>query len=200
MSAPLINTISMLIGARGKGKTPFVIGDEKVPIEGLVETYLDKNMKVLFLDTINHPSYSNFKRIEIDQFAKWKKGVYRYWCSPFEMEKNLRLITPNLWNTLVVVEDAYKHQKNKLTPSMVNLIGDSKQQNDDMIFMYHTWKFVPLDLYAYLDYMEIFKTNRLPGKREEAELADHFEAVLEVAKRVNAHPDNYYHESIEITQ
>lgn len=201
MDENLVNTVSMAIGARGTGKTPFVLGDEKVGVDGLVDLYLQKDMKVLFVDTLDHNSYRHIKYIAPENInLNWQSGVYRTWVRPYEMEDLLNVISENCWNTFIVLEDTYKHQKRKLSDACARLIGDSKQQNNDLLFMYHTWKFVPLDLLPYLDYIEIFKTNRLPGKREEEELADHFEKVLEVNQRVNNHSFHYYHESVEVTQ
>ena len=67
------------------------------------------------------------------------------------------LISETVWNCLIVFEDAHKHQYNRIDRSVMRLMGDSKQKNVDIIFMYHNFGLAPKDLYRYLDYIEIFK-------------------------------------------
>lgn len=201
MSKPPINTVNLLIGARNTGKTVFVTGDEELQITGIIEDYIEKGMKVLIIDTYDHPSYRAIPIIQIHQInLSWKKGVYRCFVAKHEMEQLLNLVYKEFWNGVLIFEDAYKHQKGKLTQACASLIGDSKNRNVDIFFMYHTWKFVPKDLYIYLNYIEVFKTKTGPSDREEDELGDCFNEVENAYIQVKNNPNQYHHQSVYCEQ
>jgi hypothetical protein len=200
-SVPVFNTVNLLLGRRGTGKTVFVTGEDGIVQDNLIDIYVQKEMKVLILDTYDHPSYQQVKRILPEQINdSWKKGVYRCFVRPAEMEDLLSVVYDNFWNGALILEDAFKHQKKNLSDNCANMVGDSKNRNVDMYFMYHTWSFVPLDLYRYLDFIELFKTKTPPGKREENELADNYEDVLAAYERVRNHESRFYHETINVEQ
>ena len=197
----IYNTINLLLGARGTGKTVFVTGDKKVNEECLLDIYTEKSMKVLILDTYDHPSYSKIKRIEPNQInSTWKKGVYRCWALPDDFEELLKIVYESFWNGALIIEDAYKTQRGKLTKNMSRLIGDSKNRNIDIYLMYHSWKYVPKDLYTYLDYIELWKTKGVLTKREEDELADNYEAVEQAFKIVKKNSNDFYHQTVNVQQ
>ena len=198
---PIFNTINLILGRRGTGKTVYVTGHPEVDQESLFDIYLEKEMKVLLLDTFAHPAYKDVKIISPEQITtRWKRGVYRCIAPPHQMEKVLERVYGEFWNGALINEDLYKTQKKKLTPNMANILGDTKNRNVDWFGMYHTWKFVPLDLYRYVDYIELFKTKSAPGNREEEELADNFDKVMEAYNRVKANESRFYHESVNVEQ
>ncbi len=197
----LQNIVVLIIGDRGTGKTPLVVGDEKVNIPGMIKIYLAKAMKVLFVDQLDHPSYRQFKKLETEQLKGWKKGPFRCYTHDRKLFKALmQAISFWIWNTAIFFEDAFRYEREKLSDEMIAIIGNSKNQNNDIYLMYHHWKFVPKNLYIYLDYIEVFKTVGPPDQREASLLGKHFDRVCEVVERVNAHPSKYYHESIYVKQ
>lgn len=197
MSGPVYNTINMIIGRRGSGKTEYLKGNESLNIEGIIKLYVEKGMKVLIVDTFDHPSYQDIKIIQPQEIKlSWKKGVYRCFVRLTEIPKLLEIINENFWNGLIVFEDAFKHQRNKLSQEIMNLIGDSKQKNVDIIFMYHNWALAPKDLYRYLDYIEIFKTKDTPETRKD-DMPGCYEEVNETWREVMANTNPYYHLTVD---
>ena len=77
----------------------------------------------------------------------------------------------------------------------MRLIGDSKQKNVDIIFMYHNWALAPKDLYRYLDFIEVFKTKDHPVVRKE-DMPGYYDDAVKVYNEVQAHPSNFYHKLI----
>lgn len=187
----------MIIGRRGSGKTEYLKGNEAFNLEGFLNIYANKGMKVLIVDTFDHPSYQDIKIIQPHQInSNWKKGVYRCFVRLNEIPKLLEIINENFWNGLLVFEDAYKHQYQKISRELMNLIGDSKQKNVDIIFMYHNWALAPKDLYRYLDYIEIFKTKDSPETRRD-DMPGCYEEVLKTWQQVMKHENKYYHLTVD---
>ena len=198
------NYIAISIGKRKTGKTPYVLGEESLGIPGFINSYLQKGMKVLFVDMIDHPSYRHIPLITIDQIKRWKpeaSGVYRIFVtSKAEMREVKEKIRIYIWNAFIVWEDTFRHERYKLTDESIALIGNSKQQNVDMMYQYHDPSFVPIDLYIYADIIEQFKTALLPGKREMKALGALFDKYLDVCISVNNNADPYFHTTVIVTQ
>lgn len=191
-----MNSVAAIFGMRGTGKTLYLKGSEEFKQAGFIKTYLKRGMKVLIVDTFDHPSYRDIPIIKPEQFSGWKKGCYRIFVRPDEMSDLCNAISENVWNCLVVFEDAHKHQHNKIDRSIMRLIGDSKQKNVDILFMYHNWALAPKDLYRYLDFIEVFKTKDHPICRKD-DMPGYYETALTVYEKVKKHPSRYYHLMID---
>jgi hypothetical protein len=189
------NKISLILGKRGTGKTDYLKGNPKHNLRGFIPLYLKRGMKVLIVDTIDHPSYRDIPIIKKEQLAGWKKGVYRIFCRASEMPELCNLINETLWNTLVVFEDAHKHQDVRIDKSVMDLMSDSKQKNVDIIFMYHLFAKAPKDLYRYVDFIEVFKTKDHPSVRE-ADMVGYYDAMLSAWNEVMKHPSLYHHKLV----
>jgi hypothetical protein len=74
----------------------------------------------------------------------------------------------------------------------MRLMGDSKQKNINIVYMYHNWALAPKDLYRYLDYIEIFKTKDTPAARKD-DMPGYFEEAMKIHTEVMKHPSLYYH-------
>jgi hypothetical protein len=197
MSEIITNTVSGLFGARGVGKTPYILGEKQYGIKGLANIALEKNMRVLIVDTFDHPSYNHINRIKPKDLATFSKlkGIHRIFVRAHEMPVLNKIINETVYNTFLVYEDAYKHQKEELDDSIMNLIGDSKGKNVDILFMYHCYALAPIDLYRYLDYLEIFKTKDSPEERKK-NMRGYFKEAMETYNEVMANPSRYYHKTV----
>jgi hypothetical protein len=191
----ITNTVTGIFGARGTGKTPLILGAPEHNIKGLVKTYLEKDMKLLIVDTFDHPSYSSIKLIKPSQIPKLKSGAARVFVRPDQMPELNKIINESIYNTCIIYEDAYKHQQEKLDKSIMCLIGDSKQKNVDIVFMYHCYALAPVDLYRYLDYLEIYKTKDSPEERKTA-MRGYFKEAMQVYDEVMANPSRYFHKTL----
>lgn len=191
----ITNTVTGIFGARGTGKTPFVLGAPEYDIKGLIPTYLEKDMRILIVDTFDHPSYKGVPLMKPQQLPTWKKGAYRIFVRPDEMPELNKIINECVYNACIIYEDAHKHQNKSLDKSIMRLIGDSKQKNVDIYFMYHCYALAPKDLYRYLDYLEIYKTKDSPEERKD-DMRGYFKEAMEVYNKVMAHESRYYHEPL----
>lgn len=198
MDSPAMNMIGVILGKRKSGKTDYLKGNPKHNLPGIIPTYLKKDMKVLIVDTIDHPSYRDIKIIPMDKIPYWKKGVYRIFVPRQDIPKLNQFLAaqPSMWNSLIVYEDAYKHTSRVIDKSLIELMGDSKQKNIDIIFMYWSWAQAPGDLYRMLDIIELFKTKDSPDVRKDY-ILDYYDEAIAAWNKVRNHPSQFYHTLID---
>lgn len=182
-----INYVITGNGRRGSGKTTWIFK--------LIEMYKKRGMKVLIVDTYDHPSYKDVPVLQPDQLKHWKKGVYRMFGSDFDTM--LKAIDTYLYNALIVFEDAYKYQERKLDPNVKRFVIDSKGKNLDIIFLYHAWGWIPPDLLRISDYLEVFKTNDSPETRKNY-ITGYYPEAMRIYTEVMADASPYAHKSISI--
>lgn len=198
MSGQVFNTVNAILGSRGTGKTVYMRGDAQLNVPGLIPKYAKKGMKVLIVDTMDHPAYRDIPIVTPKQMQTWgpssDKTVRRVFVPVDDIPRLNKVINKYLWNALLVYEDAYKHQSERLDQSIKEIIGDSKQKNIDLVFMYHTWMHAPLDLYRYLDAIEVFKTKDSPEARRSTIMqAGYWPDAIEIYTKVKAHEKRFHH-------
>lgn len=200
------NQVGIVIGMRGTGKSLFILGskyiskpeDKKLGIRGIFDIYLKKNMKVLIIDTLDHPAYREIPVIDQQNFSKWNSGIVRTFLEPDHIMKVINIIntTPSMNNTLIICEDAGKYTDTRLPRPFKRLIADSKQRNIDIIFMYHCFMDTPTDVFRKgVDYIQLFKTEDNPLVRKNNLRL--FDKVLAAYEEVKAHPSNFFGKFID---
>jgi len=152
MSAERVNKVGLYLGTRGSGKTYYTTKD-------LIPWYRKKHpdMRVLVMDTLDHPDYSEVPRITPGHLARWKGGGYyrMYGGNTAEM---MEAVMNNLRNCLLIIEDASKVLGGSLDENVKRFVLDSKQRNLDIIFMFHSFGFAPPKLLQVADYYMLFRT------------------------------------------
>jgi len=146
-----INYVNLILGRRGSGKTWFVMKE-------LIDSYIAAHpeMKVLIVDTFDHPSYRTIAAIEPEMISRWKRpSVYR--CFSSDTDLIMKEVTTNLRNCLIIFEDASKYIRRQLPDDVRRFILDSKQKNLDMIFLFHGFSFAPPEMWRIIDSVTIFK-------------------------------------------
>ncbi len=176
------NKVYTVIGATGSGKTPFVVGGKFE--KGLANIFLQKNMSTLTIDEIDHHKYAHIPIIgpsQYDMLGK-KVGLYRTIVQLQYMRSLVRDIVFKklVYNSLLVFEDSKKWVSNNWDAGEkleLTLIGNSKQQNVDLVFMFWSWKQVPPKLFEMTKYLVIFNTSSGPAPRKN-DLGDCYEDCL----------------------
>lgn len=162
----MFNNIYTVLGARSQGKTPFILGGDYE--KGLANIYMQKGMSVLIIDELDHPKYRHVPFLHPDKYSSLSDnvGIYRTLATidkmPFLMEK-----IKNVWNTLIVYEDCHKYFGRRFTKNEIAIIGNSKNQNNCLVFMHWSFGFVQLDLYRMTNYFILFKTGDSPESRKQ---------------------------------
>lgn len=197
MSVKRLNTICAIFGQRGSGKTDYLLGNPQHKLPGIINLYPKKDMKVLIIDTFDHPSYKDVPVLPMNMLNKWDSGIYRAYTPAEDIPKLNKLLrdSPAIWNALLVYEDAYKHTSKTIDRSLINLMADSKQKNLDMLFMYHSFGQAPQDLYRYLDFIELFKTKDSPDNRKNC-MPGYYDEAMKIYNQVKTNPSPFYHQII----
>lgn len=199
------NLVGTIIGQRGTGKSLFMLGskysakpeDAKLDIPSLIDIAIKNNMKVLILDTLDHPTYRKIPVLDQRHFTRFTSGVARTWCEPDNMMTLVRLInqSKHMNNTFIVFEDAGKYTGKNLTKPLVRLIADSKQRNIDIAFMFHCWIDTPGDIFTKSDYIQLFKTEDKPIVRRNK--ISQYDKIEKIDLEVKAHPSRFYGKFID---
>lgn len=200
------NKIVGIFGRRGTGKSLYLLGsnftsvdeDKKLNKKGILDLYASKKTKGLIIDSIDHPAYRNIPIMPMDKIKVWKSGFYRVIIDIKDISKLNKLLseTASVWNSVLIYEDARKHTFAKADDYLNALMGDSKQKNIDIFFMYHNFGECPPDLYRKMDYIKCFKTKDSPECRKKA-LTSCYEEAMQVYERVKKHTSNFYSETID---
>lgn len=199
------NTVGIIIGQRGTGKSLFLLGskysaksgDEKLGIPSLIDIAQKNGLKVLIVDTIDHPAYRKIPVLKQSDFKKFSAGVFRVWHEPENMRAFVHLIntSENLNNTFIVFEDAGKYTEKNLPMEFKRLIADSKQRNIDILFMYHCFIDTPANIFTKSDYIQLFKTEDSPKVRKNNLRL--YEKVEAAHNEVKFHKSRFYGKYID---
>jgi hypothetical protein len=182
------NAVTAIIGARGTGKTTDLMGDEEVGIPSMIEErYIARGIKCLGIFTDDHPSYRHVPILEKKDLHRFKRGFMRVIINPEDISAFCRFFSDSRvkWNTMLLFEDARNHSEKSFCKELNRLLQNSKQQNNDVFFMYHSFGETPPDLYRKTDYILLHKTLDSPERRKN-ELGSSFVRVMSAYNELSA--------------
>jgi KaiC/GvpD/RAD55 family RecA-like ATPase len=190
------NTVTLIVGDRGTGKTTFLKGSKIDRVTGVIDVYLRQNpkKKILVVDIFNNSAWAEVPVMERRTLPAWKKGVYRIYDA--DLDALMSSIEKSVANAVIIFEDATKYIGAKLNRHMYRFLIDSKQKNLDVLFVFHSLAACPLDLVRIANFIILFKTKEqmnatLRGKFPFPEIPMAFERVQNCDNR-------YFHESIAL--
>lgn len=176
-----LTEIIIIVGKKGAGKT--TVARKLMQVN---------RKKCLVVDTFDHPSYQDIDTIQAHDLHRWAGGNARLWQGdPYE---NLVAISRQVYNALVVLEDAAKYIDPNMGKTIKPLFVDSKQHNLDMVIMFHRLAEIPVYLLSFVDKIVIHKTNENHA-RSSKKFANDTE-LLKTLERIQANPSPFYHEVI----
>ncbi len=188
-----VNTVNIIIGGRGTGKTYTILHD-------VIENYqtADPDKKILVLDTFNAPAYSGVENVDRSNIKRWKKGVKRFLISavPQEFDADIDYIAKTCYNTVIILEDSGRFVGSALRSSVLKLVTDTKQKNIDLYLVFHALMQVPPRLIQLADYILLHKTNETLTKtlQNKYPFPDLHKAFYSVQKNKN----KYYMEIVRL--
>lgn len=202
------NKITGIFGIRGTGKTLYMLGsklsanqsDKALNKTGILDVYRKLNKKVLIIDTLDHTSYRNIPFLKPSQLNSFNSGIYRIIIKGKDIDKLNKMLcqSKNIWNSVLVYEDAKKLTGDKADDYLIELMGDSKQKNIDIFFMYHNFSECPKDVFRKLDFIKCFKTKDSPDTRKDIIGGDYID-VMKVYNSVKNNPNRFYSELIDLS-
>lgn len=156
------NIVTVIAGRRGAGKTSYmkeeIVLCSSLPKCIIIDTYDNPSWRTTQLYDTPRPNeiVKPIPVIHPADFSRWKTGIYRTWSSDI---KGLFLALNELWNTNIVFDDASKYLRGLSPEEIRELIFNSKQQNNDIHFAYHSLEQVMPDIISAADYYTIFQTS-----------------------------------------
>jgi hypothetical protein len=147
------NKVFLLIGRRNTGKT--------FTMKQLAAA--QRLNKVLVVDTIIHPAYNELcgAPVPLEHLPFWKpkKQGKSYARVLFESVDDLSIISQEVTNTCIIFEDATKILHGSTPDSMIKILADSKQRNNDIWLLFHSLATVPPRLFQFADGLVLKKTS-----------------------------------------
>ncbi len=203
MNRDLKTEVELLLGAKGTGKTPYIVGDVEHGIESEIDRLIKEGFqKFITLDRIAHPKYSDMPIMPKEKIPYFTRGVVRIIEPTMKgMMQALNLINEHVTDAVINYEDAKRIEAIKLSDPSMCIVSNSKNVNNHVKFMYHGWKFVPLDLLPLLDKITMWKINRSLLPREEDELDDkQIQLIHDCFNEVKSNPDPFFRKTIHVSQ
>ena len=174
-----INSIGIVPGKRGSGKTTYV----KASFAACALP------KILIVDTFDHPAYLDIPKVAIDKIPYWQpktdKSIRR--CVIDDFDEAFEVFSATLKDTFIVFEDATKYFEGSLPPYIKRLCIDSKQNNVNIVFMFHSLCDVPPKIFRYANYILLFKTLENPDQFKSK--TPNFPEVLQAYNELKTAPD-----------
>ena len=155
-----INFVTAIIGKRGCGKTTYVLQ--------LINQYHASHptMKILIVDTLDHPMYRHLPVMPPEMVKNWKTPtIYRMFGG--NINEMLAAVRYDLSNCLVIFEDASKYVTKNLQADLRHVVYNSKQTNLDLIFLFHGFAAISPELLRMVDIYTLFKCDNPDYRRAE---------------------------------
>ena len=141
------NVTLLIVGQKGTGKTT------------LAKKLLERSVlpKKLIFDPTGQEAWQSYPRINPEHLPYWKKGAKRLFEE--NTEEMLRLINQYIRDTFNVFDDASAYVDFIVNTELKALLTRNRHYNNDLVFIFHSLRLVPVRLYEYASHLILFKTN-----------------------------------------
>ncbi len=180
-----INYIQLLVGKRGCGKTTTAI-----------KLAIATGKRILVINTDNNDAYNSFELVPLDKLQKWKghKGI----CVTHEPLQALEILNQYQKNLFIICDDTQKYISQSVEKEARTFIINHRMNNFDVVFMYHSLKFVPPYLAMQFNQIILFKTLD-SNMTELRNKYNNFNALERKMAQIKANPSPYYCDVINDT-
>jgi len=193
------NSIVIFVGDRGTGKTTYA-----------VELMLNRNYPAIVLDRMNQDNYDAITTILHDssRLESWnRKGRLRVYDKDAldniikmlqenaydESKKHLKAIT-----SLIILEDAGNYVASNMRLNLIELCTSCRHSNVDLFFMFHNLADIPPKLYAYCDFIVLFKIKKAESQLKLLDKITNKEETLEAFRSLKKEKDPHANRTIRI--
>lgn len=195
MSDTRSNQVILIAGTRDVGKTTLVkelIMASNLPKKLVVDEFDSRvwqNMK-----TFSHPEWESvtLPRIFPNQLPHWNSGTYRLFDP--DIESMIQEVVLNVFDCFIVLEDATRYFDPVLTKDQKRLVLNTKQNNCDLVLVFHSLADIPPRLLRYSNFLVVMKTDEIAFDKKKFTHPQFASVFNRVLKSKNKH----YHEVIKL--
>lgn len=185
MTSKRLNLVVMIVGGRGTGKTTYI------------KKHIPRYKKVIIVDTLLHPSYSEYQAIKLEMIPRWKSGIKRILVDEDSVCTLCEMLSLHFKNGAIVFEDAGKYILPNLQKQIKKILIDTKQQNNDVFILNHFWSDVSTKALKLSDRIVLFKTVDTPFSRKKELYA--YELIRQTYDKVQRLPNKWDNLTIAIS-
>ena len=180
------NATIIIVGQKGTGKTTLskkLLEQSKVP-------------KKLVFDPTGQEAWQSYPRINPAHLPYWKKGAKRLFEE--DTEEMLRLINQHVRDTFIVFDDASAYIDFIVKTEIKSLLTRNRHHNNDLIYIFHSLRLVPVRLYEYASHLILFKTNDSEKHLRKLDKVPQIEEIIKAYELVQRESEKNPHYCIGI--
>lgn len=179
-----------ILGRKGTGKSTYA---NKCALAYIAA---NPNKRVLIFDVNGSPAYAAHESITYGKFREWSNGIRRLYDS--DHERALAFIAKNFDKGLIIFEDCTKYIPANPTKDIKAMLVDHRMMNCDVMFTFHSVKFVPPFFWKMLNAVSLGKTDDNFTHRSLLQKdIPNIAAIAAAGLKLKAHPNQYHRILIE---
>lgn len=184
---------TVVAGARGHGKSTTVneiVTNKNYPRKNGILYKVQMNL--------HDAAFPAFKTI--NSMGEYTGGLAKIGSGSVDYKKFLHAVTHNFTNGFVIIDDAKVFERHTLSPEASNLLTMSRHNGVDVFFVYHSLKYIPIEMYEGIDWVILFHTvENINSKLSSLPAGDLLIPATERVRIQAAKGNKYYREYIKLT-
>lgn len=148
--ADRLNFIYILTGKKGCGKSTLAL---KVANAA--------NKKIVVVGTDDNDVYADFEKVSLENLPY--SNAKNIFCITEEPIKCFDILNKHCTNRVVIIEDGQKFINSDVQKEVKTFIINHRMRNFDVLFMYHSLKFIPPYIAQQYNKILLFKTVDVPS-------------------------------------
>lgn len=188
--------VFVIVGKRGTGKSTYTIElAKKIGKPIVVFTYATDKKNETFIPI----APDSIDKLEAKTIYKINDRKYRTTLKTREqaIDAVLSDIYYRLRNATLIIDDASTILNYTRNQMMLNNLNEVRHKSLDIIVVFHGFNQIPKYLFDLMNYLVFFKTTATVDKSRAGQL-DEYNKIIELQKQVNADPDPYAYEVLDI--
>lgn len=180
-----IHHTSLMVGRKATGKS--------TKLAAIARKY-PKSKKVLIIDVNASPAYNEFREIQVKDIPRVVSGVVRLIGTPDE--ETLTKIARDFRDGLLIFEDCTKYISGHPSREIKTFLVDHRMYKCDLIFTFHSIKFIPPFFWQMTSYVMLCKTQEQLDTPRNRQVIPNYDVMLKAFKEVEANKDQYYSKTV----
>lgn len=180
-------------GARGHGKSSLV---NKLVTEAC--KYKKNALLYKLQMNLHDEAFPKFKAL--DKLSDYSGGFAKIGSSSIGYKDFLIEVMNSFKNGSVIIDDAKLFERHTLSQEATSFLTMSRHLGIDVYYVYHSLKYIPIEMYEGLDWLILFHTTEnIQSKLSALPSGNKLVPAVERVSKQIAKGNKYYHEYIKLT-